>query len=84
VPGRDCQEVYQPAAAAESRAAARLRAVAAGAAQAPPPASDGALPPPNTADQLSAEAKGFLRDELEAARQARNKELADAAWQSLE
>jgi hypothetical protein len=79
--------VYQPAAAAESRAAARLRAVATGAAQAPPPAADAAadaLPPPNTADQLSAEAKGFLRDELEAARQARNKELADAAWQSLE
>lgn len=38
----------------------------------------------NAAAVLSEEAKRFLRDELEFERQKRNKEMADAAWMSLE
>jgi hypothetical protein len=34
--------------------------------------------------KLSAEARQFLKDELDAELRTRNKELADAAWQSLE
>lgn len=33
---------------------------------------------------LSGEARGFLKDDLNAALQQRNKAITDAAWQSLE
>mmetsp|Transcript_31246 Transcript_31246/g.79674 ORF Transcript_31246/g.79674 Transcript_31246/m.79674 type:complete len:167 (-) Transcript_31246:105-605(-) len=101
-PGKDCQEVYQPAAAAEARFKERMQgelprapsviapqqpdAQAASTdtsqpAQAPEPVSEEGV---RGAEVLSSEAKAWLRDELTAELRARNKELTDAAWQSLE
>jgi hypothetical protein len=95
VPG--CQEVYQPAAAAEERFKA-VRSLGAGptpqpapalqievSAAEPSPGPPSALEPtPQPASSLSEEAKGFLRDELLAEQRQRTQELVDAAWQSLE
>lgn len=47
---------------------------------APPPAAATSSP----SVTLSGEARGFLKDQLDAELRQRNKELADAAWQSLE
>jgi hypothetical protein len=98
--GKDCQEMYQPAAAAEQRLRARLAGTATPVAAQPPapppqtaqpgpPSSSAAPTPPeqqalNAAALLSDEAKGFLRDQLLAEKRAREQELTEAAWQTLE
>jgi hypothetical protein len=63
-----------PPSSGSSQAADEGAAAAAGQGVATPPAER----------KLSAEARRFLRDELDAELRARNKELADAAWMSLE
>jgi hypothetical protein len=45
---------------------------------------ESASPAPLPKKDLSNEAKDFLRDKLNAELQQRNKEISDAAWQSLE
>jgi hypothetical protein len=92
--GRDCQEVYQPAAAAEQRALARLRGAAAppAGAAAPPPAAPAAAEPTagggggdDAPTPSQKEAAGDLvRSILLEEQRARTKEIVDSAWQSLE
>lgn len=98
VPGRDCQEIYQPAAAAEQRARERfgtltpLSIAPLTKVDSSKSASENALSA-NRQDMsssrevnnaLPAEGREFLRHLMEEEVQKNTKELVDAAWQSLE
>ncbi|GIL98643.1 hypothetical protein Vretimale_4030, partial [Volvox reticuliferus] len=80
VPGKDCQEVYQPAAAAEARAVERLRQQQ----QAPDLTERATSIPLKRLHGDSPGVRGSTRETLIEELRQRNKTLVDSAWQSLE